>query len=356
MLNIAEYESHAKSALEEAVWGYYFGGAWDEITLARNVIDYRDYEILYRVLRGVGKRNLSQTILGQKFASPIGICPLGMQQMAHSEGELGSARAAIANEMPYVLSTMSNYSIEQVGECFKGKKIKPWFQLYIHKDRALTLDLVKRAEQSGFSALFITVDTPVLGVRERDVKNSFTMPEGLNFGTLARSLTHAGSVSALMKDFAKNICPNICFDDVDWLGSKTKLPIILKGIVHPEDIKLAKDHGAEAALISNHGGRQLDGCISTIKALENIKASKYSDCLPLFIDGGIRRGGDVLKALALGAEAVFVGRPILWGLAHNGEQGVKHVLDILNSELDVAMALAGCQNLTEVQNLEMLKR
>lgn len=251
-----------------------------------------------------------------------------------------------------MLSSLSTTSLEDVAACGPDKR---WFQLYIAKDRSITQRMIQRAEKSGYKALVVTVDTPILGVRERDIRNGFHLPpplqlanfDGLADVALSKSERSDEVMSNLQAFFYQNLDPSITWKDVAWIATQTKLPILLKGIMSPEDAVLAVESGAAGIIVSNHGARQLDTVPATISVLPGIIAA-VKDRVPVFVDGGIRRGTDVLKALAMGAKAVFLGRPILWGLSVNGEQGVYDVLTLLKTELQQAMTLAGIRNLSEI--------
>jgi len=347
LVNLMDYEADARDKLPRAVLDYYAGGANDEITLRENRAAFDRLTLHYRVLRGVDRRDMSVTVLGHELRAPLLVPPLAFQCMAHPEGELAAARAAAAAGSIFVLSTLSTTSVERVVEAAGGAV---WFQLYVYKDRAVTEALVHRIEAAGCSALVLTATAPVLGRRERDVRNSFALPPGLSAVNLTSDLQGVPEMlgeSGLAAYFASLIDPGLTWRDVEWLRSLTKLPILIKGIVRPDDAVLAVEAGAAGIIVSNHGGRQLDTAPATISVLAPIVRAVEGRA-EVLVDGGIRRGTDVLKALALGARAVLVGRPVLWGLATGGERGVAAVLEILRRELDVTMALCGCRSLAEI--------
>lgn len=346
-INIFDFESLAKENLSQSAYDYYSSGANDEITLRENCEAYKRIYLKYRVLVDVGQRDLSTEVLGQKISMPLIIAPTAFHKMAHTEGEVAVAKAATKLGTIMILSTLSNSSVEEVVKVSKGNI---WFQLYVFKDREVTKKLVKRVEDAGCKALVLTVDAPVLGLRERDVRNKFNLPDGFTVKNLESfykeklSLNHDSGIAGY---FAENLDPSLSWKDVDWLKSITKLPLIIKGIACKEDALLAVQYGADGIVISNHGGRQLDTCRATIDVLPEV-VDAVNGKTEIFLDGGIRRGTDILKAVALGAKAVLIGRPAIWGLAFNGEKGVCSVLEILKNELDLAMALCGCDSVNKI--------
>ena len=348
LLNLAEYEAKAREILPLPVFDYYYGGAHDEITVRENCAAFQRLALHYHVLRGADRSDTTVSVLGHTLRTPILVPPLAFQCMAHPEGELAVARAAGAAGSIYVLATLSTDVVESVVATASGPV---WFQLYVYKDRAVTTALVRRVEAAGCSALVLTVTAPRLGRRERDVRNSFKLPPGLKAMNLTagelQDIPEQLGESALAPYFASLIDPVLTWPDVAWLRSITKLPVIIKGIVRPDDALQAAEAGAAAIIVSNHGGRQLDTAPATIRVLASV-ASAVAGRADVLVDGGIRRGTDIVKALALGARAVLVGRPVLWGLAVDGERGVSAVLGILSDELDLAMALCGCRSLAEI--------
>jgi 4-hydroxymandelate oxidase len=347
-VNLYDFEAAALARLPRPIRDYYCGGANDEITLERNRAAYEAIPIHYRVLRDVSERDLSTSVLGIPLSMPIGIAPTACHELAHPDGELATARAAGAAGTLMILSTLANCPMEEVSRAATGPL---WFQLYIYRDRGVTRELIRRAEAAGCRAIVLTVDAPVGGMRERDVRNQFRFPEGIVVRNL---LPSAGSIAGLdhsNRTAAEYINamfdPAISWKDLDWLAAQTKLPVLVKGLVRADDALRAREHGAKGVVVSNHGGRQLDTSPATIEVLESI-ITAVDGRIEVLIDGGVRRGTDVLKALALGARAVLIGRPVLWGLAVDGERGVSSVLEILRRELDVAMALAGCCNVEEI--------
>jgi 4-hydroxymandelate oxidase len=348
-VNLFEYEKLALQKLANMTYDYYASGADDQITLKENRNCFQKYRLRPKMLIDVSKRDLTTTILGQTLSMPILIAPMAFQCLANPEGEVATAKAASKFDTVMILSTMSTKSIEEVAEV----NSKRWFQLYIHKDRGLTEALVQRAENAGYTALCVTVDAPLMGKRESDVRNQFTLPLGMELANLKTmndlKIPEVTKESGLFAYFQQQIDASLTWKDVEWLQSITNLPILLKGILRGDDAVIASKLGINGIIVSNHGGRQLDTAIASINALPEI-AEAVGDKLEVLVDGGVRRGTDVLKALSLGAKAVLVGRPILWGLAINGQEGVNQVLQLLRHELDLAMALSGCPSLKEINS------
>ena len=351
-LNLFEYESLAPKHLSQMALDYFASGAWDEVTLADNRAAFNRYKLRPRMLNDVSQRELSTTLLGCPIPTPILVAPMAFQCLANPEGELATARAAAEVGAGMVLSTLSTKSLEEVAIASNLANQKClWFQLYIHRDRGLTRALVERAEAAGFQALCLTVDAPVLGRRERDQRREFSLPSGMELANLVTlsnlKIAHTSGESGLFAYVAQQFDPGLTWQDVEWLQSLTQLPVVVKGILRGDDALRAVEYGAKAVIVSNHGGRQLDGAIATIDALNEV-VTAVEDQIDILMDGGVRRGTDILKALALGAKAVLVGRPLLWGLAISGEKGAKHVLELLKNEFDVAMALSGCPSIPAI--------
>jgi 4-hydroxymandelate oxidase len=351
LINLFEYQTLASQQLPPMARDYYASGSWDEITLRDNRAAFERFKLRPRMLVDVSQRDLSTQILGQSLQLPILIAPMAFQCLAHPEGELATAKAAAQWETVMVLSTLSTTSMEDVASV--RSQTPQWFQLYVHRDRGLTRALVERAHAAGFQALCLTVDAPVLGKREKDMHNQFVLPPDMelaNLSTLANlEISYQPDESGLFSYFVEQINPALTWSDLEWLQSLSPMPVVVKGILRGDDAVRAVEHGAKAVIVSNHGGRQLDGAIASIDALSEVVAA-VGDKVDVLMDGGIRRGTDVLKALALGAQAVLLGRPILWGLAVGGEAGVKHVLELLYNELDLALALSGCANLQDIDS------
>ena len=358
-INLFEYEKLAKDHLSQMTLDYYSSGAWDEITLQDNRAAFERVKLRPRILvdvsdvyDGLRLRNLTTSILGQPLQLPLLIAPMAFQCLAHPDGEVATALAAASAGVGMVLSTMATKSIEEVATaCDKFPDSLRWFQLYIHKDRGLTRALVEKAYKAGYKALCLTVDAPVLGQRERDRRNEFTLPPDLHLANLATisglDIPHEKGKSGLFTYFAQQLNPAVTWHDLEWLQSLSPLPLVIKGILRGDDAVRAVEYGAKAIVVSNHGGRQLDGAIASLDALAEIVAA-VDGKVEVVLDGGIRRGTDILKALALGAKAVLIGRPILWGLAVAGQVGVSHVISLLQDELNLAMALSGCAKLQDI--------
>jgi 4-hydroxymandelate oxidase len=347
-ISLAEYEEIARGGLQKVAYDYYAGASWDGITLRQNRNSYDEIAIRPRMLVDVTTRDKSLELFGCKLSMPIIVAPMAFQAMAHSDGEIVMAKAAKDAETVMTASTLSNYSIEQIAE---GSVANLWFQLYVYKDRELTKSLVQRAETARCKALVLTVDSPLLGRREGDVRNKFQLPSHLRIGNLIGSnidsLPDDVAGSSLAAYIASLYDPALTWKDLAWFRQITDLPILVKGILRADDARLAIENGASGIVVSNHGGRQLDTAIATIRALPEIVEAVDGRCKVL-IDGGIRRGTDVFKALALGADAVMVGRPLIWGLSVSGRAGAAHVLEILSAELDLTMALSGCPNIGSI--------
>jgi isopentenyl diphosphate isomerase/L-lactate dehydrogenase-like FMN-dependent dehydrogenase len=332
-INLLEYEPLARAKLPKWGFDYIAGGAEDEVTMRENRAAFERIQLRPRMLVDVSSIDASTTVLGTRVAFPVLLAPAGTQGVAHPDGELATARAASAAGTVTVVSTVSSHSLEDVAACSAGPK---WFQLYAFT-RDLAPRLIERAQNAGYSAVFLTVDVQRAAHRERDIRNAFLVPPA----ALPRTLV--GEID--LREVVPN--PTLTWQDIDWLRSLTSLPFGIKGIMTAEDARLAVEHGVDAIVVSNHGGRQLDGAQATIEVLEEVVEAVDGKC-EVFLDGGVRRGTDVVKALALGAKAVLIGRPYLYGLAVDGEAGVKRVLDLLRAELETAMALMGCPTVAAI--------
>lgn len=347
LLNVDDYARAARARLPRAVFDYYAGGALDEVTLRENEAAWRRLRLYYRVLAGVGPRELATAVLGREISMPVMAAPTAFHKLACPEGELATARAVAATRTCMVLSSLSTTAMEKVfGEAASPK----WFQLYVYRDRELTRSLVERAEAAGAEAIVLTVDAPGWGNRERDARNEFGLPPGLaveNVAPKGKGEFPRVQGSGLAAYVTEHFEPSLGFEHLDWLCATTRLPVVVKGVCRGDDARRCVEHGAAGVVVSNHGGRQLDTAPPTCEALPHV-VEAVDGRGEVYVDGGIRRGGDVLKALALGARAVLVGRPVLWGLAVAGEEGVRAVLAILRRELDAAMLLAGCTRIEDV--------
>ena len=350
LVNLSDYEARAREIAEGSTLDYYDGGSNDEITLRENVAAFSRITLYPRVFRGVGKRDTRTTILGMPVSTPIIVAPVALIGMLHPDGEIPVVRAASEAGSIVTLSTFSVTPIEDVVAAATGPV---WFQLYVYKDRAASEALVKRVEAAGCTALELTADAPVLGRRERDVRNSFALPADLwapNItadGTLPLPASRGTGGSPFADAFDMLVDQNLTWDDISWLTSVSNLPVFVKGILRADDARRAIGAGAAGVIVSNHGGRQFDTAPAAIDALGPI-ADAVGDRGEVIVDGGIRRGADVVKAIAMGARAVQIGRPMAWGLVVDGEQGVADVLGLLRDELDLAMALAGCRSIDEI--------
>ncbi|CAN8325109.1 unnamed protein product [Cochlearia groenlandica] len=331
------------------VYDYFASGAEDQWTLQENRNAFSKIMFRPRVLIDVSEIDVSATVLGFNISMPIMISPTAMQKMAHPHGmcELATARATSDAGTIMVLSTCATFSVEEVASTGPGIR---FFQLYFYKDRNVVRQLVKRAEEAGFKAIALTVDTPRFGRREADIKNKFALPLGLtlkNFEGLDLGEYNKSNDSGLALYAASQVDQSLSWKDIKWLQSITSLPILVKGVLTAEDARIAVEYGVAGIIVSNHGARQLDYVPATIMALEEVVTS-VEGRIPVFIDGGIRRGTDVFKALALGASGVFVGRPSLYSLAADGEAGVGKMLQMLRDEFELTMALNGCRSLIEI--------
>jgi L-lactate dehydrogenase (cytochrome) len=367
--NVDDLRAAAKKRLPGGVFDYIDGAAEDEVTIERNAAAFRRVELAPRVLRDVAKVDLSTTLLGQAAPAPLALSPTGFTRIADPQGELAVARAAGQRGLVYTLSTLATRSIEEVAAVSQGPK---WFQVYVWRDRGLVADMVQRAEHEGYEALMVTVDTAVFGRRERDVRRGFTLPPTIGLGTIVDGIRHPGwtwafvrggpitfanvsgdatrdgSTAVTLSDFVNSqFDPTLSWADLEWLRSITRLPVLVKGIGAAEDARIAAAEGVPAVVISNHGGRQLDGAPATLDLLKET-VDAVGDGVEVLLDGGVRRGTDIVVARALGARAVMVGRPYLYGLGAGGERGVGHVLDQLLLGAERTMSLLG---VTSVEDL-----
>lgn len=338
LINVFDYEMLAEERMDPVHWDFYAGGSDDEVTARANQTDFARIRLRPRVLADVSTCDMHTSVLGAPVSMPILIAPTALHCMAHPEGECATARGAGAVGTLMIASTVATCTLEDIAQAAGGPL---WFQLYIYPTLEVAAGLVRRAEAAGYKAIVMTVDLPVLGNRERDRRHGMPIPPA--------PFVEANLVG--VEKTGQEWVP-LTWETVDWLRSLTSLPIILKGILTAEDALLALEHGVSGIVVSNHGGRQLDSCVTGIEALPEIVEAVAGRC-EVYMDGGIRRGTDILKALALGARAVLVGRPILWGLAVNGAQGVQHVLEILRDELQLAMRLCGCPTLASINSSQV---
>jgi 4-hydroxymandelate oxidase len=344
-VSLSDLAAIAERRMDHMAWEYVEGAAADEITLRWNREAYDRIRLDPRVLRDVGEVDTRASFLGLELAYPILLAPTALHKLAHPEGELATVRGAGAARAAMALSTLSSVTLEEVAQAASGPL---WFQLYVQKDKGFTAELVKRAEAAGYRALVVTVDTPVDGARNRQQRVKFHLPDGVEMANLRGLATEGGRKLDTEHGMFRNILPQrLTWRDVEWLQSLTKLPVLVKGVLNADDAALAAKQGLAGLLVSNHGARNLDTAPATIDALPRI-ADRVGSELVVLVDGGVRRGTDVLKALALGARAVLVGRPIFHGLSAAGADGVQRMLEILRSELEMAMALTGRAKIAEI--------
>ncbi len=335
-MDVAALEARARPLIDSTAFDYFAGGSDDEITLRDNDAAWRRVRFLPRVLRDVATVSTKTELLGTALDTPILIAPMAAQKLAHADGETAMAHAAAEAGTIMIVPTMGTVSLEEIAATSDAPR---WFQLYMHRDRSLSSDLVQRAAEADYQAIVLTVDLPVLSNRRKDVANRFDLPEGMMMENLAVSIDSMHG-SGLGEYTDEAFDPSLTPEDIGWIESLTDLPVVVKGVLRPDDAAIAVDAGAAAVIVSNHGGRQLDGAIASADALPAI-VDAIADRVPVLVDGGIRGGYDVAKAIALGASAVLVGRPMLWGLAIDGAPGAKGVLDELTSELARTLALLG---------------
>ncbi|WP_449538545.1 alpha-hydroxy acid oxidase [Ferdinandcohnia sp. Marseille-Q9671] len=354
-----ELEQVAQKNMSVGGFGYVRSGAGGEETLRKNLDSFSKYSLVPRVLRNVSNVDTSINLFGKTYPYPFLLAPVGMQKLAHEEGELATSKAAATFKVPFVLSTVASYSIEDVA-AVSGDSPK-WFQLYWSNNKEVSFNMVKRAEAAGYEAIVLTVDTVMLGWREEDMKNRFS-PLKLGYGKANYEQDPVFLASLDSRDqesIVQGILDNVFHPTLDWnhiaeLKEHTTLPILLKGILSPEDARLAVDQGVDGIIVSNHGGRQLDGVIAAIDALPLIVEEIKGD-IPVLFDSGIRRGSDVVKALALGAEAVFIGRPFVYGLAAAGKAGVEKVIGNYIQDTKVSIALAGASSIKDLPTIKLRK-
>jgi len=319
--------------MEPAYWEYYYGGSDDEVTLRDSRAAYERIRLRPRVLVDVSNCDTRTTVLGTPVSMPILVAPMALHCLAHPEGECATAQGTGMAGTLMIASTTATRNIEEIADAATGPL---WFQLYVYPSFEVAAKLVRRAEAAGYRAIVLTVDLPRLGRREKDIRNNVTIPPSPYYEANFVDVEKEG----------QQWVP-LTWESLLWLRSITSLPILLKGILTAEDAVLAVEHGVDGIVVTNHGGRQLDTAIPSIEALPEVVEAVAGRC-EVYLDGGIRRGTDVLKALALGARAVLVGRPVLWGLAVNGAEGVRHVLELLRNELELDMALAGRPTLDSI--------
>jgi len=342
LFNVNDFELAAKLKLEKSIYEYIAGGAGDEYTLKRNSEALEHLQLVPRILRSSDTVQTNIKLLDHQLTYPLFVAPMAFHRSVHDLGELATVSAVNKAGIGMVLSTMSTIALEDVAQT----ALNPlWFQLYIYKDRQITQQLIKRAELAGFKALVLTVDVPIMGTREKDRRNHFKLQPGL----VAKNFEETEEINSDIKHYTDaQFDPNLTWRDIEWIQSHTHLPVILKGVMHEEDAAIALDLNVAAIIISNHGGRQLDYMPATIEVLPII-AAVVNKKIPLLIDGGFKRGINIFKAIALGADCVMLGRSVLWALAVNGEEGVSRLLDIYFKELKEIMILCGCSTIEEIK-------
>jgi len=343
-LNVWDYERLAAERLEPGAHGYYAGGAGDEVTLRDNVEAYRRWVLRPRLLVDVETCTTATTVLGQEISMPLLVAPVAFQRVAHPDGEVAMARAARAAGTVMCLSTLATASPAEVA----GVGGLRWFQLYVFRDEGVTRELIAQARDDGFTALLLTIDAPVRGNRERDARTAFAIPSDLRIASLGRGGLTPQQVFEM-------ISASLTWRDVERIAGEAGLPLLVKGVLTAEDAQLACEHGAAGIVVSNHGGRQLDGVAATIDVLGEV-ADAVDGRVEVLLDGGIRRGADVVKALALGARAVLAGRAPLWGLAAGGEDGARRVLELLRAEILNALQLIGAVSPADVGRSHVARR
>ncbi len=341
LLNLREYEPLAREKLSQMIFEYYASGANDDLTLHENEDAFQRIFLRPRMMAGIAERTMHATVLGQPMNAPIMVAPMAYMMMAHPEGESAVARAAAARRITMIVSNSATTSLEDVAA--SAPDATRWFQLYLYKERNDARELVQRVEAAGYQAIVLTVDRPYLGRREADIRNNFALPAHLQVKNAPANSNRTGFAAYRAQIFEDDLR----WSDVQWLKSITRLPVLVKGVLRGDDARLAIEHGADGIIVSNHGGRQLDGALATIDALPDV-VQAVDGAVEVLMDGGIRRGTDILKALANGAKAVLLGRPLLWGLALDGEAGAGRILDLLIQEFDLAMALCGCRSLADI--------
>jgi isopentenyl diphosphate isomerase/L-lactate dehydrogenase-like FMN-dependent dehydrogenase len=345
-LKLDDFEPAARAILPQAIYDYIAGGSEDEATLRDNREAFARYRFRFKILSSAASPDLGSELIGHRFTMPVHLAPTAIQRMAHPEGELAAYRAASDAGVAFSLSTLSSASIEEVAGAAAGVR---WFQLYMHPDRAVSTSFVERAADSGYAAILLTVDLPKTGRRERDVRNAFTLPDGIRYANLGGA--HGTSIAEGADPFARDVNaqtnPALDWKDLEWLVAKSSLPIIVKGVVRADDARQAVETGVRGLVVSNHGGRQLDYSVASLDALPEV-CDAVGGRVPVLLDGGVRRGTDVLKALCLGASGVLIGRPYLWALAVGGADGVGRMLAMLRDEIELSMSLLGARRLSEL--------
>ena len=350
-----EWESRARATLSEEAWWYIAGSAGGGDTHRANREAFERVKLRHRVLNDVSDRDTSIELFGSKLPAPFALAPIGVQGIMHADGERAPARAAAATGVPFTLSTVSSVTIEEIAQIMGSSP--RWFQLYPAKSREVASSMLSRAANSGYSAIVVTLDTPVLGWREQDLRLGylpFLQGQGIVnylsdpvFRSMLAKPPEEDPRAAIMQFLGVFANPSFTWSDIAWLRGETKLPLIVKGLVHPDDARKAADHGVDGIVVSNHGGRQLDGGIATLDALPDV-IEAVQGTVPVLLDSGVRRGADVLKSIALGARAVLIGRPYAYAMASHGEDGVRHLIRTMMAEIDLSLALSGLTSIASV--------
>jgi isopentenyl diphosphate isomerase/L-lactate dehydrogenase-like FMN-dependent dehydrogenase len=345
-LKLDDFEPLARAVLPQGIYDYIAGGAEDEATIRGNREAFARYRFRFKVLASTEHIDLGNALFGQRFRMPVHLAPTAIQRMTHPDGELAAYRAASDAGVAYSLSTLSSAAIEEVAAAATGPR---WFQLYMHAERAVSASFLERAVDAGYSAIVLTVDLPRTGRRERDIRNAFSLPQGLRYANLdaRRSADTAEGPDPFAQNVNAQTNPGLGWADLEWLVAKTPLPVIVKGVVRADDARHAVEAGARGVIVSNHGGRQLDYATASLDALPEVVEAVGRD-VPVLMDGGVRRGTDVLKALCLGAQGVLIGRPFLYALAVGGADAVTRMLQMLRQEIELSMSLLGVRRLSEL--------
>jgi (S)-2-hydroxy-acid oxidase/4-hydroxymandelate oxidase len=346
-VTLEDFRALARASIPPAVFDYIDCGAGDELTYRANRRDLDRLSLLPLCMRDVSAPELAMAVLGHSFRFPIGLSPTAFHRLVHRDGEVAAARAAGALDVPMIVSAMSSISLEEIARESGNDNL--WLQIYLFRDRELTMELVRRAERAGFKAIVVTLGCPVPGKRDRNIRNGFRLPDDVS----AANFTRSGRVdfnNPIYSVAGADLDPSLTWQDIAWLRGVTRLPIIAKGVMNPHDVAPSLELQLSGIMVSNHGGRQLDTTVSTISILPEI-VEGVAGRVPVFVDSGFRRGTDVLKALALGADGVFLGRPVMWALAVRGEAGVAGAVRLLAEELRVAMQLAGCTSAADARRV-----
>lgn len=353
-LCVEDFARLARRTLPAHVWDFIDGASGDESTPQANRRSLDRIRLVPRVLTGVAEPDTRAQLAGTDSSAPLAVAPMAYQRLMHNDGEIGAAKAAREAGVPFIASTLSSYPIEEIA----AAGARTWFQLYWLKDRARVADLITRSENAGCTAIQVTVDVPIMGKRVRDERNGFALPSSINAANLTGDpdTGHRRNpwVSAVARHTAEILQPSLTWDDLEWLRGRTTLPLVIKGVLDPRDAVAAAQIGADAVVVSNHGGRQLAAAVPSIEVLPAV-AEAVGDRCQVLLDSGIRSGTDILRALSLGACGVLIARPVLWGLAVDGTAGAAQVLRLLRTELSTEMILAGCADLAAARALSTIE-